>query len=180
MSSLTTRGPHVLSVDRWRLQRKVLQTTQLSGQCILPGSVAQTLVLAYRGFSHSGITNLHVPSDIIIDNSMPTAIRAGGKMWDVDDTEQDFKAICPIRPFDLVHDFSFFSRSGRTEQGPASPFAGPFLARPPSRTAPTPVFSASAWSSARSTAPLTPRPFARFGRTFFGLPLGIFQNRFLR
>ena len=38
-----------------------------------------------------GITNLHVPSDIIIDNSMPTAIRAGGKMWDADDTEQDFK-----------------------------------------------------------------------------------------
>jgi isocitrate dehydrogenase len=28
-----------------------------------------------------GITNLHVPSDIIIDNSMPTAIRDGGKMW---------------------------------------------------------------------------------------------------
>ena len=30
--------------------------------------------------SGRGITNLHVPSDIIIDNSMPTAIRAGGKM----------------------------------------------------------------------------------------------------
>lgn len=39
-----------------------------------------------------GITNLHVPSDIIIDNSMPTAIRAGGKMWNKDDKEEDFKA----------------------------------------------------------------------------------------
>ncbi|CAJ1430327.1 unnamed protein product [Effrenium voratum] len=49
--------------------------------------------------SHKGITNLHVPSDIIIDNSMPTAIRAGGKMWDADDTEQDFKAAIPDRSY---------------------------------------------------------------------------------
>lgn len=49
--------------------------------------------------SHKGITNLHVPSDIIIDNSMPTAIRAGGKMWDADDTEQDFKATIPDRSY---------------------------------------------------------------------------------
>jgi len=47
--------------------------------------------------SHKGITNLHVPSDIIIDNSMPTAIRGGGKMWDINDTEQDFKATIPDR-----------------------------------------------------------------------------------
>jgi isocitrate dehydrogenase len=47
--------------------------------------------------SHKGITNLHVPSDIIIDNSMPTAIRGGGKMWDIKDTEQDFKATIPDR-----------------------------------------------------------------------------------
>merc|ERR1719277_2717428 len=47
--------------------------------------------------SDHGITNLHVPSDIIIDNSMPTAIRAGGKMWDPDGKEADFKAIIPDR-----------------------------------------------------------------------------------
>jgi len=47
--------------------------------------------------SHKGITNLHVPSDVIIDNSMPTAIRGGGKMWDINDTEQDFKATIPDR-----------------------------------------------------------------------------------
>jgi len=47
--------------------------------------------------SYKGITNLHVPSDIIIDNSMPTAIRGGGKMWDVNDKEQDFKACIPDR-----------------------------------------------------------------------------------
>jgi len=47
--------------------------------------------------SHRGITNLHVPSDIIIDNSMPTAIRAGGKMWNADDKEEDFLAVIPDR-----------------------------------------------------------------------------------
>ena len=34
--------------------------------------------------SDKGITNLHVPSDVIIDASMPAAIRASGKMWDAD------------------------------------------------------------------------------------------------
>ncbi|OLP98542.1 Isocitrate dehydrogenase [NADP] 2 [Symbiodinium microadriaticum] len=47
----------------------------------------------------AGITNLHVPSDIIIDNSMPTAIRAGGKMWNKDDKEEDFKACIPDRSY---------------------------------------------------------------------------------
>jgi len=46
-----------------------------------------------------GITNLHVPSDIIIDNSMPTAIKAGGKMWNVDDKEEEFLAAIPDRSY---------------------------------------------------------------------------------
>ena len=37
--------------------------------------------------SARGIAYLHVPSDIIIDNSMPTAIRDGGKMWNASDKE---------------------------------------------------------------------------------------------
>merc|ERR1712176_1329256 len=52
--------------------------------------------------SHKGITNLHVPSDIIIDNSMPTAIRGGGKMWNTDDKEQDFLATIPDRGYASV------------------------------------------------------------------------------
>merc|ERR1719343_1330074 len=52
--------------------------------------------------SHKGITNLHVPSDVIIDNSMPTAIRGGGKMWNVDDKEQDFVATIPDRGYAVV------------------------------------------------------------------------------
>ncbi|MEM6978162.1 MAG: NADP-dependent isocitrate dehydrogenase [Planctomycetota bacterium] len=47
--------------------------------------------------SDRGITNLHVPSDIIIDASMPAAIRAGGKMWDQHGQTRDTLAIIPDR-----------------------------------------------------------------------------------
>jgi isocitrate dehydrogenase len=45
--------------------------------------------------SDKGITNLHVPSNIIIDASMPAAIRASGKMWNPDGELQDTKAVIP-------------------------------------------------------------------------------------
>jgi len=45
--------------------------------------------------SDRGITNLHVPSDIIVDASMPAMIRAGGKMWAADGNMRDTKAIIP-------------------------------------------------------------------------------------
>ena len=45
--------------------------------------------------SDRGITNLHVPSDVIIDASMPAAIRAGGKMWGTDGKEHDAKFTIP-------------------------------------------------------------------------------------
>ncbi len=47
--------------------------------------------------SHKGITNLHVPSDVIIDASMPAMIRGGGKMWNADDKEEDTLAMIPDR-----------------------------------------------------------------------------------
>ncbi|MFQ5330027.1 MAG: NADP-dependent isocitrate dehydrogenase [Thermodesulfobacteriota bacterium] len=45
--------------------------------------------------SDKGITNLHVPSDIIIDASMPPMIRDGGKMWGPDGKQHDTKAVIP-------------------------------------------------------------------------------------
>jgi isocitrate dehydrogenase len=45
--------------------------------------------------SSRGITNLHVPSDIIIDASMPVVVRDSGKMWNKDDEQQDTKAVIP-------------------------------------------------------------------------------------
>ena len=47
--------------------------------------------------SDKGITNLHVPSDVIIDASMPAAIRSSGKMWGNDGKLHDMKAMIPDR-----------------------------------------------------------------------------------
>lgn len=45
--------------------------------------------------SYKGITNLHVPSDVIIDASMPAMIRTSGQMWNKNDETQDTKAVIP-------------------------------------------------------------------------------------
>ncbi|HWL60449.1 MAG TPA: NADP-dependent isocitrate dehydrogenase [Microbacteriaceae bacterium] len=45
--------------------------------------------------SDRGITNLHVPSDVIVDASMPALIRNGGKLWGVDGGEDDTLAVIP-------------------------------------------------------------------------------------
>ncbi|MEM7102775.1 MAG: NADP-dependent isocitrate dehydrogenase [Bacteroidota bacterium] len=45
--------------------------------------------------SDKGITNLHVPSDVIIDASMPAMIRTSGQMWNKDGNTQDTKAVIP-------------------------------------------------------------------------------------
>lgn len=47
--------------------------------------------------SAKGITNLHVPSDVIIDASMPAMIKGGGKMWNAQDKEEDTLAMIPDR-----------------------------------------------------------------------------------
>jgi isocitrate dehydrogenase len=47
--------------------------------------------------SDKGITNLHVPNDVIIDASMPVVVRDGGKMWNAEGKVQDCKAIIPDR-----------------------------------------------------------------------------------
>ncbi len=53
--------------------------------------------------SDKGITNLHVPSDIIIDASMPAAIRASGKMWGPDGKLHDMVALVPDRCYAGVY-----------------------------------------------------------------------------
>lgn len=52
--------------------------------------------------SDRGITNLHVPSDVIIDASMPAMIRNSGKMWDAEGKTQDTKALIPDRSYASV------------------------------------------------------------------------------
>ncbi len=53
--------------------------------------------------SDRGITNLHVPSDVIIDASMAAALRVGGKMWGPDGKEHDMKAMIPDRSYAGVY-----------------------------------------------------------------------------
>ncbi|MEN8248796.1 MAG: NADP-dependent isocitrate dehydrogenase [Bacteroidota bacterium] len=53
--------------------------------------------------SDKGITNLHVPSDIIIDASMPAMIRTSGQMWNKDGNQQDAKAVIPDRSYAGVY-----------------------------------------------------------------------------
>jgi isocitrate dehydrogenase len=53
--------------------------------------------------SDKGITNLHVPSDVIIDASMPAAIRSSGQMWDASGQLQDTKAVIPDRCYAGVY-----------------------------------------------------------------------------
>jgi isocitrate dehydrogenase len=53
--------------------------------------------------SDKGITNLHVPSDVIVDASMPAMIRAGGKMWNKEGELQDTLAMIPDRCYAGVY-----------------------------------------------------------------------------
>ena len=53
--------------------------------------------------SDKGITNLHVPSDVIIDASMPAAIRSSGQMWGPTGKLEDTKAIIPDRSYSGVY-----------------------------------------------------------------------------
>ncbi|GAA6168859.1 NADP-dependent isocitrate dehydrogenase [Sessilibacter corallicola] len=53
--------------------------------------------------SDRGITNLHVPSDVIVDASMPAMIRNGGKMWGPDGKEYDTKAVMPESTYATIY-----------------------------------------------------------------------------
>ncbi|MBN2672206.1 MAG: NADP-dependent isocitrate dehydrogenase [Deltaproteobacteria bacterium] len=53
--------------------------------------------------SDKGITNLHVPSDVIVDASMPAMIRTSGRMWNKDGNPQDTKAVIPDRCYAGVY-----------------------------------------------------------------------------
>ncbi|WP_209597305.1 NADP-dependent isocitrate dehydrogenase [Ruegeria sp. HKCCSP351] len=68
----------------------------------------------YMVDSDRGITNLHVPSDVIIDASMPAVIRAGGKGWDETGAKGDTNCVIPDRCYATVYDeaIKFFKANG--------------------------------------------------------------------
>ncbi len=69
----------------------------------------------YMVDSDKGITNLHVPSDVIIDASMPALIRAGGKGWGPDGKEADTNCVIPDNSYAPVYDetIRFFKANGK-------------------------------------------------------------------
>ncbi|MEC9103372.1 MAG: NADP-dependent isocitrate dehydrogenase, partial [Pseudomonadota bacterium] len=69
----------------------------------------------YMVNSDKGITNLHVPSDVIIDASMPALIRAGGKGWGPDGNEADAVCVIPDNSYAPVYDetIKFFKENGK-------------------------------------------------------------------
>ncbi|MEO1613092.1 MAG: NADP-dependent isocitrate dehydrogenase, partial [Pseudomonadota bacterium] len=68
----------------------------------------------YMVDSDKGITNLHVPSDVIVDASMPALIRAGGKGWGPDGAEHDAVCVIPDNSYAPVYDetVKFFKANG--------------------------------------------------------------------
>ncbi len=64
--------------------------------------------------SDQGITNLHVPSDVIVDASMPAAIRSSGKMWNAKNELQDTLAMIPDRCYATMYQqvFDFCKQHG--------------------------------------------------------------------
>merc|ERR1712203_1008747 len=54
--------------------------------------------------SNAGITNLHVPSDVIIDASMPNVVRDGGQMWNKDDKLEEVKCVIPDRSYATAYE----------------------------------------------------------------------------
>ncbi|MBD8872701.1 NADP-dependent isocitrate dehydrogenase [Rhodanobacter sp. DHB23] len=76
--------------------------TQAAIKADIAAEYAQRPALAMVN-SDKGITNLHVPSDVIIDASMPAMIRDSGKMWNAEGKQQDCKAIIPDRSYAGVY-----------------------------------------------------------------------------
>ncbi len=69
----------------------------------------------YMVNSDRGITNLHVPSDVIIDASMPALIRDGGKGWGPDNAQHDTNCVIPDSSYAPVYDetIKFFKENGK-------------------------------------------------------------------
>ncbi|GGL65256.1 NADP-dependent isocitrate dehydrogenase [Wenxinia marina] len=75
----------------------------------------------YMVDSDRGITNLHVPSDVIIDASMPALIRGGGKGWGPDGKEHDAVCVIPDNSYAPVYDaaIEFFKANGKLDPATA-------------------------------------------------------------
>lgn len=88
-------------------------------------AVTATRPAMYMVDSDKGITNLHVPSDVIIDASMPAVIRAGGKGWDAAGAKGDTNCVIPDRCYATIYDetINFFKANGALDVATAGSVA---------------------------------------------------------
>ena len=86
-------------IDKIQTLSKELQNNILSDISAVFKSNAELAMVD----SDNGITNLHVPSDVIIDASMPAMIRNSGKMWDKDGNVKDTKAVIPDSSYASIY-----------------------------------------------------------------------------
>ena len=99
-------------LERVKDQPEILQAIQ---------DVRATRPPMYMVDSDNGISNLHVPSDVIIDASMPALIRAGGKGWGPDNKEHDAVCVIPDDSYAPVYDetIKFFKAHGKLDPATA-------------------------------------------------------------
>ncbi len=103
-SEFTTAGfnPNNGLSDFYRVLETLSEEKQTSIRVKLEEELANRPALAMVN-SDKGITNLHVPSDVIIDASMPAMIRTSGQMWGPDGNPKDTKAVIPDRNYAGVY-----------------------------------------------------------------------------
>ncbi|WP_417586870.1 NADP-dependent isocitrate dehydrogenase [Pararhodobacter oceanensis] len=93
---------------------------RIAGDVALEADLAATLKARpgmYMVNSDRGISNLHVPSDVIIDASMPSVIKAGGKGWGPDGEPADTKCCIPDNCYAGVYDetINYFKETGKLD-----------------------------------------------------------------
>ena len=103
-NEFTTAGfnPNNGLSDFYRVLETLSEEKQTSIRAKLEEELASRPALAMVN-SDKGITNLHVPSDVIIDASMPAMIRTSGQMWGPDGNPKDTKAVIPDRNYAGVY-----------------------------------------------------------------------------
>ncbi len=94
--------------------------TRIAGEADIKAAIDACMAARppmYMVDSDRGITNLHVPSDVIVDASMPALIRAGGKGWGPDGNEHDAVCVIPDNSYAPVYDetIKYFKETGKLD-----------------------------------------------------------------
>ncbi len=94
--------------------------TRIAGEADIKAAIDACMAARppmYMVDSDRGITNLHVPSDVIVDASMPALIRAGGKGWGPDGKEHDAVCVIPDNSYAPVYDetIKYFKETGKLD-----------------------------------------------------------------